>query len=224
MNESASASTGLSFPTGSDGSSGADAATTVHLFSEIEQGGTISQESIATKLGIAVGLTNAYIKKCVRKGYIKMQRVPARRYAYFLTPAGFAEKASLTAEYLSHSFSFFRRARSQCQEQLAYCARRGWNRVLLAGTGELAEVAVLSAMEIPEVRLTGILAPGKNIGHFAGLPVLSSAGGDFDAVLITDTARPHVTYENLRQQMNDDRILLVPLLHIVRKDCSAAER
>lgn len=217
MNENSPSSSTFPYPSNQDGS---EAATTVHLFSEIEQGGAISQESLAARLGIAVGLTNAYIKRCVRKGFIKMQKVPARRYAYFLTPTGFAEKAALTAEYLSHSFSFFRRARNQCHEQLTYCARRGWNRVLLAGTGELAEIAVLAAMEVPEIRLVGVLAPGKNTSHFAGLEVLAEIGADFDAVLITDTSRPHVTYEVLRKQLGDDRILLAPLLHIVRKRSS----
>ncbi|CAA6604973.1 conserved hypothetical protein [Rhodospirillaceae bacterium LM-1] len=223
MNEIVATPSGLSFPNGPDGSPGSDAATTVHLFSEIEQGCTISQESIATKLGIAVGLTNAYIKKCVLKGYIKMQRVPARRYAYFLTPAGFAEKASLTAEYLSHSFSFFRRARHQCHEQLDYCTKRGWKRVLLAGTGELAEVAVLSAMELPDIKLIGVLAPGTDARHFAGLPILSACGNEFDAVLVTDSVRPHETYESLRGQVPDARILLVPLLHVVRKKAVETE-
>lgn len=220
MNERQGPSTAFPFSSAPDG---AEAATTVHLFSEIELSGAISQESLASRLGIAVGLTNAYIKRCVRKGFIKMQKVPARRYAYFLTPTGFAEKAALTAEYLSHSFSFFRRARSQCHDQLAYCANRGWSRVMLAGTGELAEIAVLAALEIPEIKLVGLLAPGKNIRHFAGLDVLSEIGADFDAVLVTDTTRPHVTYENLRKKLGDDRILLVPLLHVVRKDSAQAE-
>ncbi|TAN51552.1 MAG: winged helix-turn-helix transcriptional regulator [Rhodospirillales bacterium] len=217
MNEKAAPTLSFSFQSEPDPSQGSEAAATVHLFTEIEQGGVVSQESLAARLGIAVGLTNAYIKRCVRKGYIKMQKVPARRYAYFLTPTGFAEKASLTAEYLSHSFSFFRRARNQCHDQLALCAKRGWKRVILAGTGELAEIAVLSAMEVPEVTLTGILAPGKNVSHFAGLPVLSECGREVDAVLITDTARPHETYERLRELIGEERILLVPLLHIVRK-------
>lgn len=206
-----------------DSGTGSEAGAKVRLFSEIERGGIVSQETLATKLGIAVGLTNAYIKKCVGKGFIKMQKVPARRYAYYLTPKGFAEKAALTSEYLSHAFSFFRRARSQCHDQLDYCAKRGWNRVLLAGTGELAEVAVLAALEIPEIKLVGILAPGKNIDHFAGLPILAESRGGFDAILVTDTSRPRETYERLSSSFSEERILLVPLLHIVRKERSNSE-
>lgn len=61
----------------------------------------ISQRTLAADLGVAVGLVNAYVKRCVRKGLLKVSQVPARRYRYYLTPAGFAEKAKLTGEYLA---------------------------------------------------------------------------------------------------------------------------
>ncbi|MBI4969620.1 MAG: winged helix-turn-helix transcriptional regulator [Rhodospirillales bacterium] len=193
--------------------------TTFFLFNEIEREGVVSQESLATRLGVAVGLTNAYIKRCVRKGLIKMQKVPARRYAYFLTPTGFAEKGRLTAEYLSHSFDFFRRARSQSYELLHAAHMRGLRRIVLIGADELAEVAVLSALEISGLKLVGVVSPGRNATHFAGLPVFNDlqAAGDFDAVMVTDTSTPRQTYEELRQRFEEDRILLAPLLHIVRR-------
>src|SRR3546814_3869106 len=53
----------------------------------------VTQRGIAADLGIAVGLVNAYLKRCVNKGLIKVQQLPKRRYAYYLTPKGFAEKS-----------------------------------------------------------------------------------------------------------------------------------
>src|SRR3954452_22492529 len=115
------------------------------LLSSIERDSTISQRKLAGHLGIALGLTNAYLRRCVRKGLVKVTQVPLNRYAYYLTPQGFAEKSRLTAEYLSASFNFFRRARNDCAELFAACAARGWRRVVLFGGGDLAEIAVLSA-------------------------------------------------------------------------------
>ena len=223
MNDGALPKLPLSFPPPQDAFHGGEAAAVVRMFTEIENSVVISQETLASRLGIAVGLTNSYIKRCVHKGLIKLQKVPTRRYAYFLTPTGFAEKAALTAEYLSHSFSFFRRARAQCHSQLEICVKRGWTRILLAGTGELAEVAVLSAMELPEVKLVGVLAPGRNISNFAGLPVLHDVPQGIDAVFLTDTADPNKLYRSLLELVSDERILLVPLLHIVRKPRQSAE-
>src|SRR3954447_13244596 len=84
------------------------------LLNSVEQDGDRSQRHIAAELGIALGLVNAYLKRCVRKGLVKVRDAPARRYAYYLTPHGFAEKSRLTVEYLSESFSFFRLAKADC--------------------------------------------------------------------------------------------------------------
>ena len=81
----------------------------------------------------------------IRKGLIKMRHVPINRYAYYLTPQGFAEKSRLTAQYLAISFDFFRLARSQCSVLFAECETRGWTRIALCGGGELAEIAMLCA-------------------------------------------------------------------------------
>src|ERR1043165_7627466 len=88
------------------------------LLESVERDGAQSQRKLASELGIALGLVNAYMKRCVKKGLLKIGQAPARRYASYLTPHGFAEKSRLTVEYLSISFSFFRRAREDCSAVL----------------------------------------------------------------------------------------------------------
>src|SRR5215468_12238177 len=84
------------------------------LLESVERDGGQTQRRLASELGVALGLVNAYLKRCVKKGLLKVGEAPARRYAYYLTPHGFAEKSRLTVEYLSSSFSFFRQAREDC--------------------------------------------------------------------------------------------------------------
>src|SRR5260370_23030620 len=117
------------------------------LLSAVERDSAVTQRHLASELGIALGLANAYLKRCAKKGLIKMRQAPLNRYAYYLTPRGFAEKSRLTAEYLTISFDFFRRARHDCAALLEGCAARGWRRVALVGAGELAEIAALGAAE-----------------------------------------------------------------------------
>src|ERR1700704_4890231 len=95
------------------------------LLESVERDGGQSQRRLASELGIALGLVNAYLKRCVKKGLVKVSEAPARRYAYYLTPQGFAEKSRLTVDYLSYSFSFFRRARADCAEIFAAARGRG---------------------------------------------------------------------------------------------------
>src|SRR6476469_3209987 len=82
------------------------------LLESVERDGAQSQRRLAAQLGIALGLVNAYLKRCAKKGLVKVADAPAHRYAYYLTPQGFAEKSRLTMEYLSYSFGFFRRAKA----------------------------------------------------------------------------------------------------------------
>src|ERR1700761_9053707 len=96
----------------------------LNLLNSVEDGAS-SQRRIADELGIALGLVNAYLKRCVKKGYIKVGQVPARRYAYYLTPKGFTEKSRLTVQYLSDSFSFFRQARADCTHEFALAKQSG---------------------------------------------------------------------------------------------------
>ena len=71
------------------------------MLSAVERDSNVTQRHLARELGIALGLANAYLKRCAKKGFIKIRQVPLNRYAYYLTPRGFAEKSRLTAEYLS---------------------------------------------------------------------------------------------------------------------------
>src|SRR5262245_22947851 len=117
------------------------------LLDAVEQDRAQSQRLLASELGIALGLVNAYLKRCVKKGLVKVRSAPARRYAYYLTPQGFAEKSRLTVDYLSYSFGFFRQAKTDCSELFRAASARGVEKVLLAGQSDLAEIASLCAME-----------------------------------------------------------------------------
>src|SRR4051812_31085604 len=95
------------------------------LLESVERDGAQSQRKLASELGIALGLVNAYLKRCVRKGLLKARAAPARRYAYYLTPQGFAEKSKLTVDYLTYSFSFFRQARADCAQVMSLATANG---------------------------------------------------------------------------------------------------
>ena len=106
---------------------------TLGLLNAVQESSAVTQRSMANDLGIALGLTNAYLKRCVHKSYIKVSQIPPNHYAYYPTPHGFSEKSRLTGKYLSSSFTFFRRARSQCEDDLDRCVALGWTGVALAG-------------------------------------------------------------------------------------------
>lgn len=174
------------------------------LLTSIERDSAVTQRKLAGDLGIALGLANSYLRRCVRKGLVKMSQVPLNRYAYYLTPQGFAEKSRLTAEYLAVSFNFFRRARGDCAVLLRQCTARGWRRVALYGAGDLAEIAVLSAGE-SGVEAVCVIDRREAGRRCAGLPVVAdlAAGrvlagpGGLDGIILTDTEAPQARFEEV---------------------------
>ncbi len=200
------------------------------LLSAVERESEQTQRSLSSELGIALGLANAYLKRCVNKGLIKVSQVPLNRYAYYLTPRGFAEKSRLTAEYLSVSFNFFRDARRQCEALLAGCARHGLHRIALVGGGELAEIAVLSATDTA-VRIVCVIDAEGGKTSLAGRPVvrdfdaalaLAQASGGLDALIVTDVRAPQETFEAIAEAAGDaglgrDRVLVPALLRVTEQ-------
>ena len=176
----------------------------------VERDPSVTQRSVARELGIALGLANAYLKRCVRKGLIKVSQVPRRRYAYYLTPQGFAEKSHLTASYLAHSFSFFRRARQQCATVYITAASRGQRRIALLGASDLAEIAVLVAGEHP-VEILGTIQSVENIDRLREeLAALSRV----DALMVTALDRSRETFDAAIALLGSERVYAPELLRL----------
>jgi DNA-binding MarR family transcriptional regulator len=200
-----------------------EAQITLGMLNAVEENSVVTQRSLACDLGIALGLANAYLKRCVSKGFIKVTRVPANRYAYYLTPNGFAEKSRLTAQYLAISFDFFRLAHNQCGAFFVECEMRGWTQIALYGSGELAEIAMLCA-ESRAVTLIGIVETvGRpRVGKLRLVGTLEELATP-DAVLITDQRTPQETYDRIVTSMPRERVLAPRLLNISRTPPRLAE-
>jgi DNA-binding MarR family transcriptional regulator len=176
----------------------------------IERDPSITQRSVAREVGIALGLANAYLKRCVHRGLIKVSQVPRRRYAYYLTPQGFAEKSRLTASYLAHSFSFFRRAREQCGELFAKASAARQRRIVLLGASELAEIASLVAREHP-IEIVGMIAAPASGELLAGaLQPL----GRVDAIIVTALERSKDVYGMALDLLGPERVYAPALLRL----------
>ncbi len=174
----------------------------------VERDPALTQRSVAKELGIALGLANAYLKRCINKGLIKVSQAPARRYAYYLTPQGFAEKSRLTASYLVYSFSFFREARAQFADIFTSAAQRGQRRLALVGEGDLAEIASLVAQKHP-IEIRGTIATGRDLSQ---LLAAIDALGNVDGIVVTDLREPRAVFEVLAERFEASCIWVPPLL------------
>jgi len=190
-------------------------AETVKLLDTVAEQDAPNQRALARKVGVSVGLVNALMHRAVRKGLVKIKEVPARRYAYFLTPKGLAEKSKLVAEYLDYSLTFFRVARQEYADIFSRCAAAGTRRVVLCGAGELAEIATL-AVNGYDLKVVAVLDHETNHSHFAGVPVIRSVEGieSGDVLVITDGRRPQEAYDRLIDEVDSARVIAPPFLRI----------
>ena len=193
----------------------AQPAVVLHLLSAIENDQVLSQRSLASRIGIALGLANALIRRCIHKGHIKISEAPTSRYLYYLTPSGFAEKSRLVSEYVETSLGFFRSTRQAYAQIFTRCAACGQPRVLLAGSGELAEVALLAA-DGTGVTLVGALGTFPTRDHFHSLPVFRdlAEAPPFDVVVLAEANGAQATYDGLAAVLTEERIAAPKMLHV----------
>jgi len=184
------------------------------LLESVGRGGEQSQRRLASELGVALGLVNAYLRRCINKGLVKVRDAPARRYAYYLTPNGFAEKSRLTVEYLSYSFSLFRQAKKDYTTVLVDARARGISRVAILGASDLAEIAVICALDL-DITIAAVVDVQSEADRFIGIPITKSfdaIDSSVDALLVTGFNAPRETIAAAVERYGAERVLVPDLL------------
>lgn len=161
----------------------------LEVLEAVTQDREISQRGLAARLGIALGLTNLYVKRLVRKGFIKCVNVQSNRLMYLITPRGIAEKARLTYEYMEYSLHVYRQVRSHLRRVLEPLRQSG-KRVAIYGVGEAAELAYISLREAGLE--PAAIFDGDGTGQFLGTAVRDIRDRDSAAfdLLIVATLEP----------------------------------
>lgn len=119
----------------------------LRILENIENNPEITQADLASQLGMAVGSVNWYLKRLIKKGYVKVSRMQRRRLRYLLTPQGIAEKTRLTQKFMRASLHWYRTVRSDSTRLLQQVKRAGFDAVCIEGDGDLAEIIYLSCLE-----------------------------------------------------------------------------
>ena len=133
---------------------------TLKILERVDNEKSPSQRDLAVELNISLGLVNSFIKRLVKKGFVKISTIPKSRIKYILTPSGAAEKTRLTYKYIQHSYSFYKNARQKLRELCADLEQQGVKRLVFYGAGDLAEIAYISLQETP-IQLTAIVDDEK---------------------------------------------------------------
>ena len=184
---------------------------TLQILSELSDNNSSTQRDLSSRLGIALGLINSYIKNLIAKGYIKVRSIPPRRYAYYLTPKGFSEKTRLTYQLLQNYTKIYRQARVNMKKLFNELHTSGVKRVVFAGVDEVAEIAYLTIQET-DLELSGIVDDEKSGEKFFSreiLPLRDVGSIAHDSIVITSFKKGEALYEDLLRNNVDKKDIKV---------------
>lgn len=71
----------------------------------IDQHAEATQRELSQQVGMSLGAINLLVKKFIKKGFVKVERLQPNSVKYFLTPAGIANKIERTYHYMARSFA-----------------------------------------------------------------------------------------------------------------------
>jgi DNA-binding MarR family transcriptional regulator len=185
----------------------------LQFLEELEKTPNLSQRELSNRFGIALGVTNACIKRMVRRGWIKLRKVPPRRFGYYLTPKGFAEKAKLTAIFLSYNIHHYARLKRMIAEKLLEMASQGVRRVIFYGVSDEMEVAYVT-LQGTEMELVGIVddSHGSVRESILGRKPNSPSeidGLNADAILITSILEKERILRSLKKRSNRWKVFAI---------------
>lgn len=171
------------------------------ILQAIASGRPITQRSLASELGVALGLTNLLIHRLVSKGYVKMAGFSARHVRYLMTASGWDALGRATRRSLQNTVNLYTETREQIRATLSLVSAgcppdaQGRKPVVFYGAGDVAEIAYVS-LQSTDLTLIGVV-DDKRQGRFFDLTISDPSAltpstlGDLPFAYVIVTSVPH---------------------------------
>ena len=166
----------------------------------IASGQRITQRSLSSDLGVALGLTNLLVRRLVGKGYVKVAGMGTRHIRYLMTAAGWEALAHATRQSLENTVQLYTQTREQIRRSLATISEHcdtdsgGQKRVIFYGAGDVAEIAYVS-LQSTNLTLVGVVDDHRT-GRFFHVTICASE--QLSADTIGTVPYGHVVVTSLR--------------------------
>jgi len=141
---------------------------------EIKDNPSLSQRSLAHKLNISLGLTNAILQNLIQRGWIKAKKMTGRKILYLITPQGIARATNLVYDRFRETQKYYQYTKELLTSYLIDLYTKGKRKAAIYGTSQLAEIAYLSLLDSP-LQLHSIITddPSSSKKKFLGHEVLT---------------------------------------------------
>jgi len=141
---------------------------------EIKDNPSLTQRSLAHRLNISLGLTNAILQNLIYRGLIKAQKMTGRKILYLITPQGMARAANLVYDRFRETQKYYQYTKEMLTSYLTNLYTKGKRKAAIYGISQLAEIAYLSLLDSP-LQLHSIITddPSSSKKKFLGHEVLT---------------------------------------------------
>ena len=180
------------------------------LLQELEKNPIVSQRELSNKFGIALGVTNACIKRMAKRGLIRLKGLPPRRIAYYLTPKGFAEKSKLMLHFFSYNIQHYAEMKKMISKKLLEMQEDGIRRIAFYGVSDEMEIAYIT-LQGSEMKLAGIIdesemEKGAKLFSHKVIGLKEVKNLKVDAILVTSMKEQAASVKALMKQTGLDSI------------------
>jgi DNA-binding MarR family transcriptional regulator len=164
------------------------------ILRELDGDSTATQRDLAGRTGMSLGSVNILIKRLVKKGLIKIERINSRTIRYVLTPRGIKEKAEATYRYIVASCRYIGELEAAIDKVIKDMRIAQGSRVCLYGDRD----------EIHQLLRNRLVRAGALVSY-AGCP--EEVSPDADAVLVWQ--------HNREEELKQDNISCLNILEII---------
>ena len=184
----------------------------LRLLEELEKNPIVSQRELSHKFNIALGVTNACLRRMARKGWIRIRDLNPRKIGYYLTPKGVLEKARLTLNLISFRVQHYAELKKIIGNRLLEMQNKGLKRLVFYGISDEMEVANITLQGV-NLKLVGIVEDdekskpqiifGYEVEPVSRVPELKP-----DAILITTLTEYGKKRDRLREIYGSNSICI----------------
>ena len=170
------------------------------ILQAVASGKRLTQRSLASEMGVALGLTNLLIRRLASKGYIRVTGMGTRHVRYLMTPAGWEALARVTRLSIENTVHLYTETREQIRRNLSslseYCMvdAKGRKPVVFFGIGDVAEIAYVS-LQGTDLTLVGAVDDRRQ-GDFFDVAILPPTALSADS--LNDIPYSHVVVTSIR--------------------------
>jgi len=117
------------------------------LLDEIARDSLVTQANLSSRLGMAVGSVNWYLKRLTQRGWVKVSHLDRTRLKYDLTSEGMAVFTQRALSYARDSLKVYSRLREKAKVLTAELRQQGVQAVHLDGSDAAMDILRLTCIE-----------------------------------------------------------------------------